>query len=107
MLTSNSALSNIGYNNLKNGTQTINRNTFDEINGTDSSVHLSGSISRPRRVICGVPQGSALGPLLFTLYTADIGIIVQSFGLKHHTYDDDNQIYLFSGRVCLLKDQTH
>ena len=56
------------------------------------SVHLNGSISRLRRVICGVPQGSVLGPLLFTLCTEDIGIIVQSFGLKHHTYVDDNQI---------------
>ena len=57
------------------------------------SVHLNGGISRPRHVICGESQGSILGPLLFTLYTADIGIIVQSFGLKHHIYADDNQIY--------------
>ena len=57
------------------------------------SVHLNGSVSRLRRVICGVPRGFILGPLLFTRYTADIGIIVQSFGLKHHTYADDNQIY--------------
>ena len=34
-------------------------------------------------------------PLLFTLYTADIGIIVQSFGLKHHTYADNTQIYSY------------
>ena len=57
------------------------------------SIHSNGSISRPRRVICGVPQGSVLGHLLFTLCTADIGIIVHSFGLKHHTYADDNKIY--------------
>ena len=57
------------------------------------SLQLNGSILRTPRVICGLPQGSVLGPLLFTLYTADIGIIVQSFGMKHHTYADDNQIY--------------
>ena len=57
------------------------------------SVHLNSSILHPRRVICGVPPGYVLGPLLFTLNTADIGIIVQSFGVKHNTYADDNQIY--------------
>ena len=69
------------------------------------SVHLNGSISRPHRVICGVPQGSVLGPLLFTFYTADIGIIVQPFGLKHHTYADDNQIYssCFPAEYAFLK----
>ena len=34
------------------------------------------------------------GPYLGLCYLfSDIGIIVQSFGLKHHTYADDNQIY--------------
>ena len=49
-------------------------------------------MSRPRRVICGVPQYYVLEPLLFTHYTADIGIIDQSFHQKQYTYDDDNQI---------------
>ena len=57
------------------------------------SVHLNGSISRPRRIFCRVLQGSIVGPLLFILYRADIDIIVQSFYLKHHTYADNNQIY--------------
>ena len=57
------------------------------------SVHLNSSISRLRRVICGVSQESVLGLLLFVLYTADIGLIVQAFRLKHHNYTDDNQIY--------------
>ena len=54
---------------------------------------MCGGMSSTRRVTCGVLQGSVLGPLLFTLYTADIEAIVRSFGLKHHTYADDNQIY--------------
>ena len=34
-----------------------------------------------------------LGPLLVTLYMADIGKVIQQYGLSHHSYADDNQRY--------------
>ena len=39
------------------------------------------------------PTFTFLGPFLFTMYTIHISSIITAFGLKHHLYGDDTQIY--------------
>jgi len=53
------------------------------------------SSSTPTVIVCGVPQGSVLGPILFLLYIADLQSLIEHYDLRPHHFADDTQIYGF------------
>ena len=60
-----------------------NRKQFVSINGFNSELN---------NTLCGVPQGSILGPLLFLLYINDLHMAIKHCKV-HHFADDTNLTY--------------
>jgi hypothetical protein len=68
-----------------------NRNQF---------VHYGGMNSSTKNMICGVPQGSVLGPLLFIIYTNDLPDSLNQ--TKSILFADDTTIYYSATNIAHL-----
>ena len=61
------------------------------LSGRKQRVFFNGSLSVSKDVLCGVPQGSCLGPLLFSTFTNDLPYVLEQ--TKVVKYADDPTMF--------------
>ena len=64
------------------------------LSGRTQAISIKGTLSTKKALTCGVPQGSVLGPILFTTYTSPLARIISDRAMPFMLYADDTQLYL-------------
>ena len=63
------------------------------LSGRSQRVLIKDVLSSEQEIKTGVPQGSVLGPLLFSCYLLPLELIFKQLQINYHFYADDTVIY--------------
>ena len=85
--------------------QTISKRTDIDMWHRTQPVTIKDGLSYAFPLRQGVPQGSCLGPLLFTVYTSKLFDIVSKHLPSVHCYADDTQLYLAFSPDVQVEDE--
>ena len=58
----------------------------------NQSANGDGTVPAPILLVYGVPQGSILGPVLFTPYSQLLSGVISDYEYNFHKYADDTQL---------------
>ena len=64
------------------------------LKGRSQRVSVHGTVSEKFALNWGVPQGSCLGPLLYTIYASELFTVIKDHLPDAHCFSDDSQLYL-------------
>ena len=77
---------------------------YNYLNGRTQFVHVNGKNSSLKDILCGVPQGSVLGPILFLLYINDLPNATNFFS---SLFADDTFFLKSSPNLDTLMNETN
>lgn len=75
----------------------------DYLSNRSQRCIVNNIISNSNKIICGVPQGSTLGPLLFIIYINDMVNYIKNVEIS--LYADDTAFYLASNNISHLNSE--
>ena len=61
------------------------------LTGRTQTVTISSDTSAAVPLVCNVPQGSMIGPLLFIAYAGDLEKTIDIYSVEHDLYAEDTQ----------------